>query len=616
MFGFVLSLTVMSVMFTLSGGLAFILRGTLMRGREGRMYPVWIALLAISVIPIRFDLPDIEPTAAVAYETTAGEVDNIAALDSRDDAELPMELGVKDSSGLPRQNENITVLHLRRFLAALAENLSTITTALFLLWLSGAMINFIVSMNEYFSAKRMLYDNSTPLRDERLLSLIEQVRAECHVKQEIEVRVFDDMLVASPCVSGCFHPVLYIEPGASRLEYDKLRYIIAHELTHIKRHDILIKLFSLFAAAVHWLNPATRSVLRAVYEDCELSCDSRVIGVYGREISGVYMGAILDFAERFSENSRRIGAPMLNGGLFVAPPSGARYLKRRYVNMKSFRKDRVAGILAVLFCVACASSSVFALSACSDITPGFLENAIVLDEPIEQMVRAYYGLTSDDYITPEMVDGITQLEVRPRESADGKIYAEFVVNGLDGFASPQPMYSKKSYWDDCVAMAEALTTYEGGDDRKRTDLNKINAFYQLKDPDEPMLTERARAELLAIFPILNETGALYFFDPYASEREINEILSICDRMGIADLWEVGSYEFDASSLMYFTNLREITFVGFTPVNYDFPDTIKVSLVDTVEPVETDDADDNDIGIAVEGGGRVIVDSIVGIQSQK
>ena len=275
--------------------------------------------------------------------------------------------------------------------------------------------------------------------------------------------------------------------------------------------------------------------------------------------------------------------------------------------MKSFRKDRVAGILAVLFCVACASSSVFALSACSDITPGFLENAIVLDEPIEQMVRAYYGLTLDDYITPEMVDGIAQLEVRPRESADGKIYAEFVVNGLTGFASPQPMYSKKSYWDDCVAMAEALTPYEGGDDRKRTDLNKINAFYQLKDPDEPMLTERARAELLAIFPILNETGALYFFDPYASEREINEILSICDRMGIADLWEVGSYEFDASSLMYFTNLREITFVGFTPVNYDFPDTIKVSLVDTVEPVETDDADDNDIGIAVEGGGRVIVD---------
>ena len=71
-----------------------------------------------------------------------------------------------------------------------------LTSVLFLLWLSGATINFIVSMNEYFSAKRMLYANSTPLCDERLMSLIEKVRADCRLKRRVEVRVFDDMLVA------------------------------------------------------------------------------------------------------------------------------------------------------------------------------------------------------------------------------------------------------------------------------------------------------------------------------------------------------------------------------------------------------------------------------------
>ena len=622
MFGFVLSLTVMSVMFTLSSGAAFIFRHTLMKGREGRMYPVWIAILAISVIPIRFDLPEIDAGEVISIDIAESDVENIVTVESRDDAELPIELSVKDSSGVTQKNESLAVLHLRRFLASLADNIDTLTTALFLLWLSGAMISFIVSMNEYFGTKRLLYANSSVCKDEKLLSVFDECRRECGVKHRIEVRVFDDMLVASPCVSGCLRPVLYIESGCSQLDSDKLRYIIAHELTHIRRHDILIKLFSLFAAAVHWLNPATRSVLRAVYEDCELSCDSRVIRVYGREISGVYMSAILDFAERFSENSRLIGARMLNGGLFVAPPSGARYLKRRYVNMKSFRKDHVAGALAVLFSAVCASSSLFALSACSDITPGLFANAIELDEPVEQMVRAYYGLTSDDIITPEMIDGITQLEISPRESADGKIYAEFVVNGLDGFASPQPRYAKKVYWEDCLADIDSTAAYEGGEEARTKDYRKLDAFYLLRDPDDPMLTERARAELLATFPILNETGAFYLFDPYASEREINEILSICDRMGIADLWEVGSYEFDASSLMYFANLREITFVGFTPVNYDFPDTIKVSLVDTLEPVEVDETnttdDTGDVnaipGIKVEGDGRVIVDSIINTQA--
>ena len=53
-------------------------------------------------------------------------------------------------------------------------------------------------------------------------------------------------------------------------------------------------------------------------------------------------------------------------------------------------------------------------------------------------------------------------------------------------------------------------------------LNKMNAFYQLKDPFDPKLTERAKRELQATFPITNEM-AIYIFDPYASDRELNEI---------------------------------------------------------------------------------------------
>src|SRR5699024_6264346 len=55
-----------------------------------------------------------------------------------------------------------------------------------------------------------------------------------------------------------------------------------------------------------------------------------------------------------------------------------------------------------------------------------------------------------------------------------------------------------------------------------TALNKMNAFYQLKDPFDPGLTERAKRELQATFPITNEM-AVYIFDPNASDRELNEI---------------------------------------------------------------------------------------------
>ena len=52
--------------------------------------------------------------------------------------------------------------------------------------------------------------------------------------------------------------------------------------------------------------------------------------------------------------------------------------------------------------------------------------------------------------------------------------------------------------------------------------NKMVAFYQLKDPFDPTLTERAKRELQATFPITTEM-AIYIFDPFASDRELNQI---------------------------------------------------------------------------------------------
>lgn len=57
-----------------------------------------------------------------------------------------------------------------------------------------------------------------------------------------------------------------------------------------------------------------------------------------------------------------------------------------------------------------------------------------------------------------------------------------------------------------------------------TAYKKITAFYTKKDPNDPTLTERAVKELQATFPITTKM-AVYVFDPYASERELNLIES-------------------------------------------------------------------------------------------
>lgn len=54
------------------------------------------------------------------------------------------------------------------------------------------------------------------------------------------------------------------------------------------------------------------------------------------------------------------------------------------------------------------------------------------------------------------------------------------------------------------------------------DKNRLKAFYTLQDPYDDTLTERGRRELIAAFPICSQM-AIYVFDPFASEREMNMI---------------------------------------------------------------------------------------------
>ena len=60
-------------------------------------------------------------------------------------------------------------------------------------------------------------------------------------------------LVRSPMVAGALHPVLLVPAGEAPKGADCM---LAHELTHIKRHDVAKKLLLTLVCILHWYNPA------------------------------------------------------------------------------------------------------------------------------------------------------------------------------------------------------------------------------------------------------------------------------------------------------------------------------------------------------------------------
>ena len=142
--------------------------------------------------------------------------------------------------------------------------------------------------------------------------------------------------VTTPAVTGLFRPTLLLPH--ERYELPELRYILRHELCHLKRHDMLLKLVLLAANAMHWFNPVVYLMLRQADEDIELACDSAATDGLDRAERAAYSRTLLAAVQ---SNVRALPATTCFGGTVER-------LKRRITNVLGAQKKRGLGVVALV----------------------------------------------------------------------------------------------------------------------------------------------------------------------------------------------------------------------------------------------------------------------------
>lgn len=95
------------------------------------------------------------------------------------------------------------------------------------------------------------------------------------LERKNSLRLYKNSIVETPILIGFFHPAVIL-PN-KKYEDIKLRNILLHETTHMKRYDIFVKWLLIFVGAVHWFNPLVYFVRREMNKACELACDESVI---------------------------------------------------------------------------------------------------------------------------------------------------------------------------------------------------------------------------------------------------------------------------------------------------------------------------------------------------
>lgn len=142
--------------------------------------------------------------------------------------------------------------------------------------------------------------------------------------------------ISTPAVTGLLRPRLLLPH--ERYDVQELRYILRHELCHLKRRDMLLKLVLLAANAMHWFNPVVYLMLRQADEDIELACDSAATDGLDRAERAAYSRTLLAAVQ---SHVRALPATTCFGGTVER-------LKRRITNVLGAQKKRGLGIVALV----------------------------------------------------------------------------------------------------------------------------------------------------------------------------------------------------------------------------------------------------------------------------
>ncbi len=162
-----------------------------------------------------------------------------------------------------------------------------------LAWMLGTALMLTRAGIQVAGAER-LRRSCKPLEDSRITQLLAEAQRALNLTRRIRVAVTDKL--TSPAVVGVIVPTLILPLTLlTTLTPEQIRFILLHELAHIRRGDYFANLFQLFIEALLFFNPAVWWISHQVRREREACCDALAIELSGAPVD--YARTLLHVAE-------------------------------------------------------------------------------------------------------------------------------------------------------------------------------------------------------------------------------------------------------------------------------------------------------------------------------
>ena len=294
---------------------------------------LWLALAAFLLFPVDFSVKDAPVQAAPPQDYTLFVGTDKTTIQSTD--HLFGDMAEKSGQTSTQVRDSIIARPVTDP-AQKATRYIPVTTILFYGYLAGAAAFLLCQGVSYVRFRRTVRRWRSGVTRGDYRALLQDTARSLNVTAP---EMFVCEAISTPAVTGLFRPTLLLPHEGYDL--NELRYILRHELCHLKRRDMLLKLVLLVllaANAMHWFNPVVYLMLRQADEDIELACDSAATDGLDRAERAAYSRTLLAAVQ---SHVRALPATTCFGGTVER-------LKRRITNVLGAQKKRGLGVVALV----------------------------------------------------------------------------------------------------------------------------------------------------------------------------------------------------------------------------------------------------------------------------
>jgi len=204
-------------------------------------------------------------------------------------------------------------------------------------WLAGMALVLGLALLRGIRAARLVR-RARPIAEDPLLAGVSGA-------SRVRIRETDEL--RSPALTGVFRPTILLPlDWRQKLPDAHLRCVLAHELGHFHRGDLIWRWAFLVARAVHWFNPLVWLAERLARTDQEMACDEWVLGRERPSDARLYGEALLASAQRLGPS--RFSSAVQAG--MAESRSGLRRRMRHLleIRQRGWRATMAAGLLAAI----------------------------------------------------------------------------------------------------------------------------------------------------------------------------------------------------------------------------------------------------------------------------